>query len=69
MKYQIKTGSVITGLSQTVFSPARSQIALLSNEYGTADRVDDVVIAFGVDDFTVPQGLSLGAVVFNFQIV
>ena len=46
------------------------EVALLPNEHGTANRVDDVVVAFGVDDLAVPQGLSLGGeLVLDFQIV
>lgn len=34
------------------------EVVLLPNEHGAAGRFDYVVIAFGVDDLGVPQGLD-----------
>lgn len=56
LKYQIKTGSVRTGLSQTVSAPARSRVALLRMSMARRTRIDDVVVAFGVDDLFALDG-------------
>lgn len=37
------------------------EVALLSNEHGTANRVDDVVIPSGIDNLTVTQRVGLGS--------